>query len=152
MWLCNRITMVNDHESGATAQESKTQKMKKLISLTYIWIVPWGWSQQRVMIRSCRVGHAMVEHHVGCRRGWAGVDGRERQTRTEREHLLPLLQQSHLGMPLHVICIHRRHAGLGHRAWHHQRRSKAAGLIHQVWNHTAAASRYCTTCGSEPGW
>ena len=137
MWLFNRITIMVKHQNqGLHPRNLDSGWEKTVISLTYIWIVPWGWSQQR-----SRVGHTRVEHHTGRRWGWcARVDCWQRQARPKREHLLPLLQQSsHLGMPLHVVGIHRRHAGLRHRDLHHLR-SNAGGLIHWIWRHGTATS------------
>ena len=142
MWLFNWITIMLKHQNqGLHPRNLDSGWEKTVISLTYIWIVPWGWSQQRVVIWSSRVGHTRVEHHTGRRRGWcARVDCWERQARPKQEHLLTLLQQSsHLGMPLHVVGIHRRHAGLRHRDLHHLR-SNAGGLIHWIWRHGTATS------------
>lgn len=137
-----------------------TLQLVKLSWVKFLWSIPLSctrivsgrWSQQLMVVRSNRTGHARVEHDVWCLGRWLSLDCREWKARTEREHLRPLMHEWHLRhlgmtMSLNVIGICGWHAGLRHGARH----TNWSGA-HAYWIgwHGATASRHSSR--TQHGW
>jgi hypothetical protein len=110
------------------AELSEWLFLMNLYCLSCTWVVSRR-SEQLMMIWCNWIGHARVKHDVRCLCWWLSLDSWEWQARAEWEHLLPLMQERHLWMPLaltlevwmptlHVIGVCDWHAGLRHGAWH----------------------------------